>query len=95
VAGRERRELFAPNVKKGISANYDCADMLLDEAREAGFKISFGPDVQDLELHTLDACCCLHIPHDALIIRIVRVHKHGKQTGLGNELGKQIELLGD
>ena len=46
------------------------------------------------ELHSLRARRFVYVSHDALGIRVVRVHEQGYHPGLGNQLGKQLELLG-
>ncbi len=94
MACRQRHELLAPAVEERIGADDERAGMQLDEGGESGVDLAFGAGLQDMELHPLRARRFLHVSHDALGSRIVRVHEQGDHPGLGNQLGKQLEPLG-
>ena len=64
--------------------------MQLDEGCERGVDLAFAAGLQDTELHPLRARCFLHVSHDTLGVRIVRVHEQGDHVGLGNQLGQQL-----
>src|SRR5437867_1761402 len=47
-----------------------------------------------MEVHPLRVRRFLHVSHDTLGSRLLRVHEQGDLTGLGNQLRQQLEALG-
>jgi hypothetical protein len=64
------------------------------ESCEGSVDLAFSTGLQNLELHSLRACCLLHVSDHGLAIPIVRVYEQGERPSLRNQLGKQFQPLG-
>ena len=88
MARCQRNELFAPGEEDRVGTDDKRAGVQLDDGSESGVDLAFSASPQDMELHPLRARRFLHFAHDALGLRIVRVHEQGDRPGLRNQLAK-------
>src|SRR5206468_4767584 len=90
MACRQRDELLAPAVEERIGAEDERASTQLDEGRKSCVDLAFGGGLHELELQPLRGRRILHLPHDWLGKRIIRVYEQGDHPSPGNQLGNQL-----
>ena len=93
MARRQIGNLFGPAAEVRIAADEERSGPLLDQACEGRVDLAFGAGSQHDELQPERARRSLGLIQFQLGIRIVRVHQHGDDRGVGNELVQQLQSL--